>query len=65
MVLAKAKTLPLAHQPEVYFASTLEHEPIGLRERSTLLMFFAMPRRKEQLRSLLRYFECLLFESVD
>ena len=63
LVLATAKTHPLAQKSEVSFASTLQHEHIGLHEGSTLLAFLQSLMEKngydQALRIQVRSFEAM------
>lgn len=69
LVLATAKTHPLANRSEVRFAATLQHEHIGLHEGSTLLAFLQSLMEKngydQALRIQVRSFEamCRLIEA--
>jgi DNA-binding transcriptional LysR family regulator len=69
LVLATAKIHPLAQKSEVSFASTLQHEHIGLHEGSTLLAFLQSLMEKngydQALRIQVRSFEamCRLIEA--
>lgn len=69
LVLATAKSHPLANQTEVSFAATLQHEHIGLHEGSTLLAFLQSLMEKngydQALRVQVRSFEamCRLIEA--
>ena len=69
LVLATAKTHPLARRREVRFAATLKHEHIGLHEGSTLLAFLQSLMEKngydQALRIQVRSFEamCRLIEA--